>query len=990
MRLLQFLSKKSFPARKGLLIICCMLPVLVSGQQWEWAVYDAFQGYDLRGVHVDKDGNTYLTSGSKTARSTSRHVFIQPLLNKLSPGGKIEWGDSVFEQVIATRSNGNVIVFGEIYKNMKLGPIDLILPATAKPGTYHFLAECSKEGHWLKARIICKGNPMLYPQILVDSHDDIYISGQFIGNELIFFPHDTVWNSEQNAGASQDVFLAKFDSNLQVSWAKTIGSKHSGAGLFSMQADKYNNICIGHSLYDPKTDEETQIIKKYSTDGKLIFEKEIGLFHPWAKKNNRLRYYFVIDRESNDFITLITSNVEREYGDGVIRKPPANDDVQYLARYDQNWNLKWIYPWGVLSSYVGINDLVIDKENNICMVGGFRDSLVVHNKTILRADSNGLFLIKLDGNGTVLQATAAAGPCYDWAGKLYVDDCENMYIWGGASCGNPDSSHHHYADLGRFRLSGMDNYYGLYFLAKLNAHNFGFDPKSSCIADTFHFKGDTAFKTFTWEFSDGSVLSGKDVVFHPKDTGWYYVELECHTAQGCSANYQDSIYRPANPKAFFSITEKKLCQYTTVSIADSSFPANVAAGVHTKHWDFGDGTSYDGLNPPQKAYSATGKYTIKLVYDLGFCADTFSRTVIVEPGALAGFTVSDSVGCMPLPVTVIPKTKDKALKYRYLFGDGSEDSVISPTHTYNHTGSYWLKQELTSSAGCVSKDSLRIRVGDGFTIADTPRITEIGYVTPNYVYIYVEHPNDIHYYDKLYRNQTGKRPVLLDKIQWTIGTKNYSWRDSLAEETPDQPFWYTVVSEDSCGHTSLPSKPAAPPLLFGNNVDNVFFLHWTPYMAETPRTIRYMLYANDTRSRLWNDSSIVANYHLQLNCLDSLWPTIEGQQCYRITATGGWAGGSNAVCIPKKPIIWIPDAFSPNKDGVNDTFRIVSFDIPELSISIYDRWGERVFSSSGGRIEWDGRKGGQVLPDGVYLFTLQGRTAQQEKIYKTGTINLLH
>ena len=90
--------------------------------------------------------------------------------------------------------------------------------------------------------------------------------------------------------------------------------------------------------------------------------------------------------------------------------------------------------------------------------------------------------------------------------------------------------------------------------------------------------------------------------------------------------------------------------------------------------------------------------------------------------------------------------------------------------------------------------------------------------------------------------------------------------------------------------------------------------------------------------------------------------------------------------------IYVPNAFSPNGDGVNDVFRVEAdgFRIEDIGYRIYDRWGGEVFSSSGIENGWDGKKAGKDCPGGVYvykiIFSLDGVPGSQERV---GTVMLV-
>lgn len=68
--------------------------------------------------------------------------------------------------------------------------------------------------------------------------------------------------------------------------------------------------------------------------------------------------------------------------------------------------------------------------------------------------------------------------------------------------------------------------------------------------------------------------------------------------------------------------------------------------------------------------------------------------------------------------------------------------------------------------------------------------------------------------------------------------------------------------------------------------------------------------------------------------------------------------------------VYIPTAFSPNDDNINDSFVVNSFDITNLELLIYDRWGMLVFKSQDPDMHWDGKINGQYASPGVYVWML--------------------
>jgi gliding motility-associated-like protein len=69
--------------------------------------------------------------------------------------------------------------------------------------------------------------------------------------------------------------------------------------------------------------------------------------------------------------------------------------------------------------------------------------------------------------------------------------------------------------------------------------------------------------------------------------------------------------------------------------------------------------------------------------------------------------------------------------------------------------------------------------------------------------------------------------------------------------------------------------------------------------------------------------------------------------------------------------IGIPNAFSPNGDGINDTWSLDGlWGFPKARLVVFDRYGQQVFSASGNQAAWDGTRQGKPVVAGTYYYTL--------------------
>ncbi len=88
----------------------------------------------------------------------------------------------------------------------------------------------------------------------------------------------------------------------------------------------------------------------------------------------------------------------------------------------------------------------------------------------------------------------------------------------------------------------------------------------------------------------------------------------------------------------------------------------------------------------------------------------------------------------------------------------------------------------------------------------------------------------------------------------------------------------------------------------------------------------------------------------------------------------------------------VPNAFTPNGDGVNDVFRVKEGyqSIVEFKAMVFDRWGKKLYEWTDIDGGWDGRANGRAVPDGGYYLNLQARGADGKKYNIKKVINVLH
>ena len=87
--------------------------------------------------------------------------------------------------------------------------------------------------------------------------------------------------------------------------------------------------------------------------------------------------------------------------------------------------------------------------------------------------------------------------------------------------------------------------------------------------------------------------------------------------------------------------------------------------------------------------------------------------------------------------------------------------------------------------------------------------------------------------------------------------------------------------------------------------------------------------------------------------------------------------------------IFVPKAFTPNGDGLNEGFKAVCMGIDKLHMTIFNRWGEQVYETDDLNAAWDGTFKGVVSQEGVFLYVIKAQDNGKNWHYLKGTVTLL-
>jgi gliding motility-associated-like protein len=436
----------------------------------------------------------------------------------------------------------------------------------------------------------------------------------------------------------------------------------------------------------------------------------------------------------------------------------------------------------------------------------------------------------------------------------------------------------------------------------------------------------------------------------------------------------------------------EVCQHATNS---GTFSVQ-GWGPSTYRWTINGSTNGvigQGTNQITIPYSAEGSFAISVVEisEHGCLGEALDTTLIIHPKPRTSPILGPAVVCFPdimnkqYSVTGFQGSTFEWWVERGDFTSQNGDNVVVDWRN-EYEGSISVLE--TSDFGCLG-DTIKLPV----VIDDVYLKLDVVTVNPppfkddamllNWHLINGDRYNKKFYIQKKVAGSANNF-VTIDSVDGTVF--NYLETPLNTDETA---FEYRILGYNMCGDEIL-SDIHTNVLLTGDKVNNYTsriqfsdYLGWGEGVSVyeihrmLPTKSPYELYdiGGDDKSAVYE------------NGLEHF------TQCYRVRAIESngtneesW---SNEVCFDFDPVIYVPNAFTPNDNGLNDYYLAVGGSLKTMSMQIYNRWGEMLFESNDLAIGWDGTFNGSRVQNGVYMYVVNYTGYDDTSYQLKGTVTLI-
>jgi len=477
--------------------------------------------------------------------------------------------------------------------------------------------------------------------------------------------------------------------------------------------------------------------------------------------------------------------------------------------------------------------------------------------------------------------------------------------------------------------------------------------------------------TYTWTVN-GNIASTDSMFNYTSTTdGFIVVNLDVISKNGCDISRTDSFESFTAPSANFFIAS--VCNNINLTPTDNSSIA-APSSIISYNW-FANGVQVSTDQNPSIPTIVAGGIQVKLRIESNKgCKDSIQKQVTVHPLPIARFSATQLCLGEVTNITSTASVTAGSIVTTVWQVDGTVQSGTTISYQFPTASTYSIEQIVTTDRSC--KD----------TIVSNVVINPLPIIDATLDEYEGCEPFEV----TITNNSIIPSPDVISSYMWF-------WGDGSSNAGFEPTHTYATAGSYSLKVIGTSDKGCKDSLLIGTLVtvfaNPVADFYYTP---DDPSNLTEFVTFRDSSSSdvvQWDWSTSDGGIYSGTPVFHPF--TDSGTYVVTLLATN--ANGCEDevikyIYVNADLFVHIPNVFSPNGDGLNDTYGLggLTQGVAKLKMTIFNQWGEQVYYTEDVNKKWDGEYRGKPAQQGVYVYMIQFTNPKQTKwYYYNGEIHLL-
>jgi len=340
---------------------------------------------------------------------------------------------------VATDLSGNVFMTGQYSGTITFGTTTL---TNSNGAGDVFIVKMDPSGNVLWAKSVGGNDLEDSWGVDTDASGNVFIVGSFESDTIKFGTTSLV--NAYNSGTRSDIFIAKYDANGNLLWAKRAGNNYSDEAFgiaTDLNGDVYvsgnfqsSTITFGTTtLTNTSAPHPDIFIAKYDASGNVIWARSASSTVSGSPADKSLG--LATDAIGNVYMTGYFEGATITFGNTTLNNTYTDFGEVFLVKYDTNGDVLWAKSAGSLTDDVA-SSVATDESGSVVICGYYYGPTITFGATTLTnsyqsfPSTSDIFIAKYDTAGNVMWAKGASGASNENVGCVATDSQRNIFMTG--------------------------------------------------------------------------------------------------------------------------------------------------------------------------------------------------------------------------------------------------------------------------------------------------------------------------------------------------------------------------------------------------------------------------------------------------------------------------------------------------------------------------------------------------------------------------------